>query len=238
LRSTRSWLIAAAAALLLGAVSGCEEGADTDDGDAPSDVYLIEGYFGGNVVPGGFGLYVGRIDPGDPSASDCDVTLNGETVGLRGLLSDDDDALYAVLAYDYTPGTDYEIEVSLGGVSSSCSFTGPEYVWLTLDQPTDGPFTPGAPIDLVWSYDDGTPDTVHISVLGDDSEILLEEQLPGTNTSFTIPGSETAQWAGQTDMAIMVDLGGELWPFTGDLASMGSFVATIFTGDAAVMYAN
>ena len=90
----------------------------------------------------------------------------------------------------------------------------------------------------MWSYDDGTPDTVHISVLGDDSEILLEEQLPGTNTSFTIPGSETAQWAGQTDMAIMVDLGGELWPFTGDLASMGSFVATIFTGDAAVMYAN
>lgn len=238
MQTLRSWLTVAAAALILVIAIGCDE-TDAENGDAPSDKYIIEGYFGGNVAPGGFGLYVGRIDPNDPSASDCDVTLNGQTVDLRPLLSSDADAFYAVLAYDYQPGTDYEIEVSLGGVSSSCSFTGPEYVWLTLEQPAGDAFTPGDPIDLVWSYDDGTPGTVHITATGGyEDEVLLEEQVDGSETSFTIPGSETAQWGGYSEVLITVDLGGELWPFTGDLASMGSFVATIFTGDAALLYPN
>lgn len=240
MQTTRTFLAMFVAVSLSGALGGCpDEDGNGGNGGAPGGEYLIEGYFGGTVMPGGFGLYVGRLEPGDPSASDCDATLNSEDVDLRPLLSDADDAVYAILAYDYVPGSPYEIVVTLGGASATCSFTGPEFPWVTLEQPTDTTFTPGAPIDLVWSYDDGTPEAVHISVTGGyDSDLLLEEQLAGSETSFTIAGSETAGWGGYPDILIRVDLGGDLWPFTGDLASPGSVVATIFTGDAASLYPN
>jgi hypothetical protein len=237
---TKRIFVAMFVAMALFGLSGCpDEDSNGGNGDAPAGEYLIEGYFGGSVMPGGFGLYVGRLEPDDPSASDCDVTLNGQDVSLRPLLSGADDAVYAILAYDYEPGSQYEIVVTLGGVSSTCSFTGPEFPWVTLEQPADTAFTPGDPIHLVWSYDDGTPDTVHISVTGGyDSDNLLEDQLAGSETSYTIAGSETAGWGGYSDILIRVDLGGDLWPFTGDLASHGSVVATIFTGDAATLYPN
>jgi len=153
MRRARRRLAVAIAACLAAAVSGCSSGdtttgTDGGDEDAASGRYLLEGWFGGTVVEGGFGLWVGRIDPDDPSAKECVVTINGTGLDLMELLSTDDDALYAVLNYDYEPGTEYTITATLGSRSATCSFTGPDYPWITITSPQGDTFVPGTPSSL------------------------------------------------------------------------------------------
>lgn len=204
--------------------------------------YLLEGYFGGTVVPGGFGMYVGRVESSDPSARDCEVTLNGSTVNPRPMLSTDSDAFFSLMSYDYEPNIEYTIEATLDGRSATCSFTGPEYPWVEISAPGDSSsFSPGDEIQVSWGYSDGTPERVFVrasaSDEGEDSP-LYERELGGATTSHTIPGSSTSSWGSFSDILITVDLGEEAWPFNGDLAYRGSFVVTVLSGDAIIIFPN
>jgi hypothetical protein len=237
-------LLFLAVACLLAPLSGCGGGGGSTssggDGDGPlpeSGQYLIEGYLGANFVEGGFGVWVGRIDPEDDPASGCTITINGAAVQERTLLSTDDDAFYSNVDFDYEAGVDYTIQVTKGERSATCSFTGPSYPIITMTQPTGDTFVPGEALLIAWEYDSGTADDVYINVYGDDDELLIAEvHVAGTTTSYTIPGSVTEDWGAEQEVFITVDAGEAFFPFTGSLAYTGSGVVTIFTGDAEILY--
>lgn len=222
------------------ALLGCSDDGTTDAGDDDPPVfmdYLLLGYLGGDVAPQGFGLQITRLDPGDLSAMAADVTLNGDEVPLVALGSSPSEATYATLAADYQAGETYTIIVSIGSRTSVCTFTGLAYPVLTLTSPAEGhEFFPTEPIQLAWEYDGGAPAHVYVEAIGDDDEVLLGPlMLAGETTSYTIPGSLTAGWGGQSQILITVDEGEALFPFTGDLAGEGSGVTTVGWGDAAIV---
>ena len=97
---------------------------------------------------------------------------------------------------------------------------------------------PGEALEIAWEYDDGTPDEVqiHASVSTQDEETtLLETTQDGTIQSYLISADQTAQWDVYTDILITVDGGEEAWPFSGDLAALGSAVFTVLPGDAIIV---
>ncbi len=220
---------------------GCSSGdKSTGTGGDPDDVtlpYLLEGYFSGTVVEGGFGIWVGRLDPQFPSSRECQITMNGEALTLLPGVSDDDDALFALVNHEYEPNVQYTISASLGGRTSTCSFMGPEYPWIDITTPSgDGYFTPGAPVELVWAYDRGTPQQIYVRVTADGGEediALVEQELAGATTSYTVAGLLTAAWSPYDQVLVTVDGGEDAWPFTGDLAVASSAVYTVCSGDAA-----
>ena len=226
-------------ALLL---SGCGGGGGDDDpgpgvGD-PSGKYLIEGYFGGAVIPGGFAVWVGRLDAGDTSAKECQITINGTSLSRADLLSTESDAFYSILEYDYAPNTAYTVTATLDGRTATCSFTSPETPWVEITAPADNSlFEPGTDIDLAWSYDSGTPDNAYVGAMCDeeDEPILADQTLAGSATTYTIAGSVTDDWGDYADVLITVDLGEKVYLFTGDLAYAGSAVATVLPGDAIIV---
>ncbi len=223
-------------------LSGCGGGGGDDNsgpdlGD-PSGKYLIEGYFGGAVIPGGFAVWVGRLDSGDASAEGCQITINGTSLSRADLLSTETDAFYSILDYNYAPNTAYTVIATLGGKTATCSFTSPETPWVEITAPADNSlFEPGTDIDLAWSYDGGTPDNAYVEAMCDeeDESILAEQTLAGSATSYTIAGSVTNDWGDYADVLITVDLGENVYLFTGDLAYAGSAVATVLPGDAIIL---
>jgi len=77
---------------------------------------------------------------------------------------------------------------------------------------------------------------VSASTTVDEDEVtLLDVELDGTATSYTIPGATTAGWSTYQDILITVDGGEDAWAFTGDLAAPGSAVFTVVPGDAIVL---
>lgn len=233
------WATLTFIALLFAAGCSSSDNSTGSGGDGSEETgYLLEGYFGGAVAEGGFGLWVGRLDPQYASAQDCQVTVNGQDINLMGLISTDDDAFFAALTYEYQAGTQYTISAALGGRSATCSFTGPSYSWITITAPVSDLFVPGDPLELVWEYDDGTPDQVYITASvtsGDEELILLETGQNGSIASYTISGDVTALWDDYTDILVTVDGGEDAWPFTGDLTALGSAVYTVLPGDAIII---
>jgi len=233
-------------ALLLAALlgAGCSGGSSTNPGDGDDNPlgtgqYELLGYFGGDVAPGGFGLYVTRLDPACASAKGAQVELNGAEVGLREVVSTDEDAFYSILSLEYESGIQYQIDVGLGDRSAACAFTGLAYPQVTITAPeSDATFVPGESIEVTWSYDEGTPSAIYVAAGQDADPMAVSVELPGTTTSYTIPGSITSTWTDQNDaVLITVDEGEAFYPFTGDLAGVGSGVATVGWGDAALVYA-
>jgi hypothetical protein len=110
---------------------------------------------------------------------------------------------------------------------------------VTITAPDEGRgFTPGEPIELVWEYEGGDPEDVFVGVSGSDGQadvVLLEEELPGSATSYTINANKTGEWEQYEELLITVDLGEMAWPFTGELAAAGSGVGIILPGDAAIL---
>jgi hypothetical protein len=227
-------------ALIWGCSSGDKTTGSGGNGDEPSSGrYVLEGWFGGAVVEGSFGMWVGRIDSTDASAQDCHVTINDSSLTAWALLSDDADAFFSLLAYDYVPNQQYTIRASLAGKIATCSFTGPEYPWITITSPTGDSFAPGEEIQLVWEYDPGTPENVYVTAsaqIDQEEVILLEQELNGSHTSYTISEGTTENWGSYDDILITVDGGEDAWPFTGDLAAIGSTVFTALPGDAIILY--
>jgi len=241
--SHRYGLVSLVLACLLAPLLGCSgdsspnSGGNGDDPLPESGRYLIEGYFGANFIESGFAVWVGRIDPEDDPASGCTITINGNAVEEQPLLSSDDDAFYSILSFEYEAGVDCTINVSKGGKTATCNFTGPSYPIITLTQPSGDTFVPGQALVLAWEYDSGTAGDVYINAYGDDDEALMTEiHVAGTTTTYTIPGTITAGWSEEEeDVLITVDAGEAFYPFTGDLAYTGSGVFTVFTGDAALL---
>jgi len=239
--STRPAVRLLARLLLAGLLlAGCSDDKPTDtggNGDPALGKYLLLGYFGGDVAPGGFGLYISRLDPSLTSAMEAEVTLDGEEVTLRPLLSTPTDAFYSILTLDYQAGETYTILASVGSRTAVCSFTGPSYPLLTMTAPPhESEFSPGDPLQLAWTYDAGAPEQVHIEAIGDeDTAVMTPVTLPGSATSYAIPGTVTEAWADQTSVLLTVDEGEHFFPFSGTLVGEGSGVATIGWGDAAIV---
>jgi hypothetical protein len=223
-------------ALLLG-ISGCSNDKPTDaDGndDAIPGVYALAGWIGGDMAPGGFRLAVSRLEPEAISAMEADVTLNGQPVPLRPDGSTPAGAHYALATLDYEAGETCTILASIGGRTAACSFTGPAYPPLTLTAPPDAfEFHPGDSIALAWIYAGGAPDSIHIAATGDDAHPVMDTlAIAGADTSYTIPGALTANWADAGEILITVDEGKARFPFTGTLAAAGSEVMTAGRGDS------
>ncbi|MFH1144084.1 MAG: hypothetical protein V1774_06040 [Candidatus Eisenbacteria bacterium] len=235
------WWVMTALLIVAGTLAGCSGDKSTNAGDDQDDLpdgsgkYLIEGYFGGTFTPGGFGVWVGRIDPPDPPADEFAVTLNGQVVPEIPL-GDADDAFYAIYSFDYEPGTIYTIVASNEAGTATCSFTGPEFPIVELTEPENDYFVPGEPLTLIWQYDRGAPEHIYINASGDDDEVLISEiVLDGTLLTYTISGGTTDGWESHEQVLVTVDAGESFFPFTGSLVYTGSGVTTVYTGDAALL---
>lgn len=241
---TQPWLLLGFMALLSVGLLSCggdkstSSGDDDDDDNPAGPQYMLEGGFGGTFVPGGFGLWIGRIDSDDPSASGWTVTLNGQDVP-ESVLSGDDDAFYSLVPFDYVSNVVYTIVASSEAGSATCTFTGPEFPIVEMTTPSGDTFVPGEPIVVTWQYDRSAPDHVYVNAYGDteeeeeDDELIPEVVLPGSTTTYTIPGTTTEDWADEYNVLITVDAGEAFYPFTGSVAFVGSGIAMVFSGDAA-----
>ena len=120
------------------AFQGCSSGGSTSSGGDPGgndpfEGYLILASFQAALMEGGsFTATVLRIDPSDPSAKDCEFTVNQTEIPLVTLASTDDEAFFTKVNWGYDPGTLYTAEVSVDGRSATCSFTAPDYTWVTI----------------------------------------------------------------------------------------------------------
>ncbi|MCK4305606.1 MAG: hypothetical protein KAY24_15320 [Candidatus Eisenbacteria sp.] len=235
-----AWIVLVSVLLLAGTgFIGCSDDSSTNSGGNGNDTsgkYLIEGTFANALISGGsFAAYVGRLDAADASAKDCTIDVNGTNIPLMTLLSTDEDAVFTKLGFGYEAGTSYTVTATLASKTATCSFVGPEYNWPEITAPADNSgFTAGESIDVAWQYGGGTPEKVYVRVYLDSTEedYSFDKELSGETTSYTIPGSETSAWTDEEEIIIGVDLGEGIWPITGDLASVGSFIATILPGDA------
>ncbi|MBU1698936.1 MAG: hypothetical protein KJ970_20120 [Candidatus Eisenbacteria bacterium] len=230
---------------LVVALQGCGSDNSTNSGGNPGDDDPFEGYLilasfqAALTESGSFTGTVLRLDPSDPSARDCAFTVNQTEIPLVSLASTDDEAVFAKFDWGYDPGTLYTANVSVNGKSAQCSFTAPDYTWVTITAPGDDRgFTPGEAIDLVWEYDGDVPGHVYVGVSGSDGDedvMLLEEELAGSTTHYTINADKTGEWDSYEELLITVDLGELAWPFTGELASVGSGIGIVLPGDAAIL---
>jgi len=218
--------------------SGGDGDSDSDgdgdtDGDGDGDgQYLIEAYMGGPLSLDGFSVYVGRINNSDPSAKDATITINGTSVVLRPLMSDDNDAVYYAAGVGYEPNKAFQVEVSLGGKTASCSFTAPEGTDVNFDPDTDITLAAGDPLNLTWVFSGGTPQQLHLTIYNE-TTTQVDEDLDPSTTTYTVPGSETADWGGSgATYVASVDLGEFAYPFTGSLAAVTSVTALVLPGAA------
>ncbi|MBD3335237.1 MAG: hypothetical protein GF355_06945 [Candidatus Eisenbacteria bacterium] len=237
-----TWIAAAAVGLALWACSddGSTGSTGGGNGDEPVSGYLIIANFEGALVDGGtFGAAIMRGNPEDPSAKDWSLRVNEVEIPLLSLASTDDEAVYLKADFGYEGGQSYTVAATLNGATSTCSFTAPDYTWVTLTEPSGTTFQPGEPIELAWIYDGDTPEHVYVEAsAGSDGEdeLLFSEELDGAATTYTISGSRTSQWGVFEDVLITVDLGERIWFFDGPPASQGSAVTLVLPGDAEVLY--
>jgi len=231
------------AAVLAAGMFGCSGDKSTNSGTPPDDTsgrYLITGTFQNLLVQDGtIEVFVTRIESGDASAKNATVTLNGTTVPMRALLSTDETSIYAMEGFDYKANQSYTVSVTMSGKSSSCTFTAPVSDPPVITAPADNSlFVPGQPLTVSWEYDgdNGDPDQVFLRAapVEDEEDNYYEEELAGSTTSRTIPGTETATWI-DTEVLLTVDLGEKAWPFSGDLQTVGSGMATVLPGDALIV---
>ena len=187
--------------------------------------YLIEAYIGSQEWGvGSLAVYVGRLNSGDPSAKEAQVTFNGTSIPLRALASTDADAVYVTVDCGWSPSTHYTLTVSLGGKTATASFTSPGAYDVNITSPNDySTFVPGQALNVIWEYSGGNPDWMVFSV-DHDSTILFEDTLDGSLTSYTFPGTTTDDWAAYSQISITANLGEYFWLFTGDLPCIGTAV--------------
>lgn len=224
---------------LMAMVAGCGGDKSTnsngdDDDDLPTVAdYLLLGYIGGDVAENAFGLYISRLEPTATSAMAADVTINGQDVSLVPL-GTPEDAVYVLGNLAYESGETYTVLVSIGSRTSTCSFAGPAYPVLEFTAPNDNAeFVPGEPLELTWEYTSaGTPPRINIMAAGEGEDPLLQTTVGGSNTSYMIPGTVTAQWANEPSVLLSIDEGSDIFPFTGALSGEASYVTTTGWGDA------
>lgn len=229
-----------ATVLLLGVFMGCSEDKSTNsDGDGnggDQGTYLINAWFGDVLYYGGtFTATVIRGNSNDAGANECDFDINGTDIPVIALASTASEAGYKKLNFGYEVGTAYTVTVTLGDRASTCSFTAPEFDYPEITAPVDdGLFTAGEALTISWQYGGDNPDSVFVNVsptTGEESSIYAA-RLAGTTTSVQVPAATTSGWSAHEELLITVDLGELGWAFTGDLASVGSFVFTVLPGDA------
>lgn len=227
-----------AAALL---TTGCSDDKSTNsdgggNGGETQGTYLINAWFGDALAVGGnFTATVVRGDDNDAGANECDFDINGTDIPLIALSSTPTEAVYTKLNFGYEAGTDYTVTVALGSRSATCSFTAPDFQYPEITAPAeDGLFTPGQAFTIAWQYPGTTPDSVFVSVspTSGEEESIYSARLAGSTTSVQVPAVTTSGWSAYEELLVTVDLGEMAWPFTGDLASIGSFVFNVLPGDA------
>ncbi len=210
------------------------------NGDDPSGKYLIWANLGPDLLMSNFEASVWAMDTTDVSPIGCDFTVNGEEIPYLFTL-DSTDAYFFSTSVGYEISTSYSIVVSLGGKSATCNFTTPATpvaAEVDITSPaSESFFTPGDNIDLTWTISGGTAEDIHISVwVDEEDEYIFEENLSGTATSYTISGATTAGWSEYYEFDISVDLGEYIYPFTGELAELGSFTVLVLPGDCVFLY--
>jgi hypothetical protein len=169
-----------------------------------------------------------RLNPADSSAASAEITVNGTSVPLLPSASDPDTACFALAAFAYVPETEYLVVVSLPDSSDTSRFTAVRLPTAILQMPENGDeFTPGQPIELLWSYGGEPPDSVYVLAETDFSSSWIP--LPGANTSYAFPGTLTAGWA-ESDLYLSLAVGGVLGSFHGPLASSDSYVGARIRG--------
>ena len=220
---------------------GCssDNKSSTDPGGSTSGTHLIGAEIGAAAMTGGqFVALVEQIDASSVGADELDFYLNGEQLS-PAFGSYGESAVYSKLNFGYTSGQTYTISVSGGGKNSSCSFTGPSFVFPTITAPADGSnFVLGNDISVQWTYDSDPPETVWIRAManGSDEDVIYEQEINGSQRSHSIPGSVTAGHTEYTDLIITVDGGEAIFPFDGNLAFTGSNVIAVLPGDAISIY--
>ena len=231
--------VALVALLMMGFGCSSDNKSSTDPGGSTSGTHLIGAEIGAAAMTGGqFVALVEQIDASSVGADELDFYLNGEQLS-PAFGSYGESAVYSKLNFGYTSGQTYTISVSGGGKNSSCSFTGPSFVFPTITAPADGSnFVLGNDISVGWSYDTNPPSSVWLRVIpnGSEESVIYERELSGSTTSHTIPGTVTAGHTEYTDLIITVDGGEALYPFDGNLAFTGSNVIAVLPGDAISIY--
>ena len=225
MRKRRFWLILFTLLLCTFLFYSCSDGSSSssngngngdDDNNGATGNYLISAYMGWEVADGNFEVYIARLDSTCESAKNVFVEVNDVDVPCLALLSTDDDAVFATYEIDYEPSTSYNVVATLGSMTGNCSFTTPNASDIDITSPSDGAgFTPGSSITVNWDVD-GSPDKVHFLVTDNENNTLLEENLSGSATTYTISGSVTSSWSDYYEICISVDLGEYTYPFTGN----------------------
>ncbi|MBN2542920.1 Ig-like domain-containing protein [bacterium] len=228
-------------------LSGCSDdgggngnGGNGPDGEEdPDGRYFIWANLGPGILLDNFEVAVWPSDSDDVPASECEITINGTNVPLIG--TDGIDAYFATTEVGYEASTGYTIVAQIGNKSASCNFTTPSTpagAEVHITSPDDGSyFEPGDAINLTWTVSGGTPDLVHVAVSADDvDEYIFETELSSSATSYTINGATTSAWAPYYEFLVSVDLGEYAYPFTGELAEVGSFTFIVLGGNAIYMY--
>jgi len=226
--------------LITSGLTGCSSDKSTNSGGtgAATGEYLIDAYFSKTTESfATFRASVIRLEPSDAPANDARVYINGDQVQQTPIISTAEEAFYATMSFDYEVGEDYAVEVTLGSRTATCTFTAPAWEWPEITAPAgNSSYVPGQTLNVGWTYGGSMPEKVIVTAYGEggDAEEDFEYQveLSGSATTHAIPASETTTWSTFDEVFITVDLGASAWGFTGNLASPGSYVATVLKGDA------
>ena len=210
-------------------LSGCsDDPSSPPDGPAPPTGYQVRVWLGTPPTLFGCEARIVRLNPADSSAASAEITVNGTAIPLRPSSSGPDTACFALAAFAYVPQTGYVVAVALPDSSDTCRFTAVALPAATLDSPENGDeFTPGQPIELLWSYRGDPPDSVYLLAETDFSSTWVP--LPGEDTTHAFPGTLTAGWE-ESDVYLTLGVGRILGSFSGALATADSYVGARVRG--------
>jgi hypothetical protein len=212
-------------------ICGCGGGdGDGNTTPTPTAKYDIQAGFMDAAKSKSFIAIIERLDQSAESAKSATVTVDGTTVPLA-TGSTDDEAIYRSDAITYSEGTTYSVAASIGSQSATASITAPTACTVTLLTPAvNGTFTPGEAISVTWEYDDkGAPPEVFVEVMAG-STSLIDVEITGSTTSYTIPGSTTSGWSSHDSIVLLI-AAGETTAFSGDMASSGSESYVLLSSD-------